>query len=169
MTMEKRRSLIITLLLDEASQMFFDKQRKLYFPTYANFTNAHLTLFHKLPTKETQVQEILEQICTIDKFDMKVVRIQNNHNFIAYEISSSALLDIHSTLQIAFTKLLHLKDKEILWPHITIQNKVTEYKAKKTHQKLMETFVPFTITAIGISSWFYTKNNWEKQRDIYFK
>ncbi len=169
MPMEKRRSLIITLLLDEASQLFFDKQRKLYFPAYANFTNAHLTLFHKLPANEIQVQEIFEQIFTIDKFDMQVVNIQNNHNFIAYEISSPYLVDIHSTLQIAFSKFLHLKDREILWPHITIQNKVTEYKAKKTHQKLLETFVPFTITAIGISSWFYTKNKWEKQRDIYFK
>ena len=169
MLVEKRRSLIITLLLDEVSQAFFDKQRKLYFPAYANFTDAHLTLFHKLPVHEIQVQKTLEQISHQEKFDMQVINLKNIHNFIAFEIESSKLSAIHAALQTAFTNLLHFKDKEKLWPHITILNKATAYKAKTTHKKLMETFVPFTIKAMGVSTWIYTKNNWEKQTDIYFK
>ncbi len=163
-----KRSIIITLKIDNASQLFFDSQRKLYFPAYANFTCAHLTMFHKLPSNEILIKAALQQLSSIDTFEMQVTNIKNIGNFIAYEISSPTLQAIHQKLQIAFTHWLLLKDRQPLWPHITIQNKATDYKAMKTHQKLMETFAPFPIQAIGFTSWFYTKNKWEKEADYFF-
>jgi len=44
--------LILTLTLDEASQAFFDEQRRQYFPPKINYLSAHLTLFHALPGAE---------------------------------------------------------------------------------------------------------------------
>ncbi len=57
----------------------------------------------------------------------------------------------------------------MLWPHITIHNKATVYKAFKTHEKLLADFKPFGITAIGFTTWFYTEKQWLKKEDNIFK
>ena len=48
--------LVVTLKIDEPSQLFFDKQRTAHFPPYANYVPAHITLFHKLPTGNTAIE-----------------------------------------------------------------------------------------------------------------
>ncbi|WP_208644854.1 2'-5' RNA ligase family protein [Mucilaginibacter kameinonensis] len=46
----EKKTLILTLRLDEESQAFFDEMRKRHFPQERNFLKAHLTLFHQLPS-----------------------------------------------------------------------------------------------------------------------
>ncbi|MEQ1554263.1 MAG: 2'-5' RNA ligase family protein [Ferruginibacter sp.] len=168
MNLQQKNTLIITLKIDDESQVFFNAQRKAYFPAYANFAEAHLTLFHKLPNDNKLIFETLENSMNIKAFKMLVKSIINNKNFIAYEIDSEVLQNLHNNMQIDFANYINKKDKEILWPHITIQNKATVYKAQKTHQKLLETFIPFNITAIGISVWYYNKKCWQKFKDYLF-
>jgi hypothetical protein len=168
MNITNKKSLIINLKIDDVSQTFFNEKRKQYYPAYANFVDAHVTLFHKLPSDKEIVHETLEQLCKTDIFYMQVVGIKNIENFVAYDIVSHTLQAIHVQMQTAFANMLNEKDKEILWPHITVHNKATEYKAFKTHQKLVENFEPFSITAIGFTTWFYAKKVWVKNADYFF-
>jgi 2'-5' RNA ligase superfamily len=163
-----KKSLIITLKMDDASQTFFNKKRKQYYPAYANFVDAHITLFHKLPSDKNIIYQTLQQLCHTKAFEMQVVGIKNIDNFVAYVIVSPTLQNIHTEMQAAFTTMLNEKDKDILWPHITVHNKATVYKAFKTHEKLLEAFVPFSITAIGFITWYYAKKEWIKKEDYLF-
>jgi 2'-5' RNA ligase superfamily len=166
--MKNKRSLIITLKIDDISQQFFNEKRKQYFPAYANFVDAHITLFHKLPSDKDFVYETLELLSKTSVFDMQVGDIKNIENFVAYEITSSTLQTMHAAMQTAFASMLNEKDKEILWPHITVHNKATIYKAFKTYEKLLADFKPFNITAIGFTTWFYAKKAWVKKEDYLF-
>jgi hypothetical protein len=163
-----KKSLIITLKIDDASQTFFNEKRKQYYPTYANFVDAHITLFHKLPSDKQIVYDTLQTLSDTTIFEMQVVGIKNIENFVAYDITSTTLLNIHAKMQTAFLNMLNEKDKEVLLPHITVQNKATVYKAFKTHEKLLANFKPFNITAIGFTTWFYANKTWIKKEDYLF-
>jgi 2'-5' RNA ligase superfamily len=163
-----KKSLIITLKIDHVSQSFFNEKRKQHYPSYANFVEAHITLFHKLPADKNIVYETLQHLCNTKIFTMQVEDIKNIDNFVAYDIASSTLQNIHTQLQTVFTNMLNEKDKEILWPHVTVHNKATVYKAFKTHEKLLENFKPFSINAIGFTTWLYAKKLWTKKEDYLF-
>lgn len=163
-----KKSLIITLKIDEKSQEFFNLKRKQYYPAYANFVNAHITLFHKLPIDNLIVQDILFDLCKTNVFEMQIVGIKIINNFVAYEITSFTLQNIHAKMQTTFANMINEKDKEKLWPHITIQNKATSYKALKTHKILITDFVPFSITAKGFTCWFYQQKKWTWHADYLF-
>ena len=167
--MKNKTSLIITLKIDDASQTFFNEKRKQYYPAYANFVDAHITLFHKLPFDKEMLYHTLKQMSNTNIFDMQVVGIKNIENFVAYDIASPKLQNIHASMQATFTNMLNEKDKETLWPHITMHNKATEYKAFKTHEKLLEDFKPFSITAVGFTTWLYAKKEWIKKEDFLFE
>jgi 2'-5' RNA ligase len=169
MNIVKRRTIIVTLLIDEISQAFFDTQRKKYFPAYANFTTAHLTLFHCLPNKEFFFESINSHVSSLQSFNLKVTGIMHNKTFNGYKIEADTLLNFHQKLQHSFKPFLSQKDTMPLHPHITVQNKTTTYKALKTKQLLEANFVPFEVTAIGISCWLFSKNNWEHKCDYLFK
>jgi 2'-5' RNA ligase superfamily len=162
------KSLIITLKMDDVSQAYFNEKRKQYYPAYANFVDAHISLFHKLPSDKNIVYDTLNQLCNTNEFDMQIVGIKNIDNFVAYDIVSPALQNIHATMQATYANMLNEKDREILWPHITIHNKATVYKAFKIHEKLLADFKPFCITAIGLTTWFYAKKQWTKKDDYLF-
>ncbi len=163
-----KKSLIITLKMDEASQIFFNEKRKQHYPAYANFVAAHITLFHKLPADKPLVYDTLMELSKTSIFEMQVVDVKNIENFVAYEISSPTLQSLHAAMQKIFTNMLNEKDKELLWPHIAVHNKATVYKAYKTHQKLLDNFVPFNITAIGFTTWLYAKKAWVWKEDYLF-
>ena len=71
-------------------------------------------------------------------------------------------------MQAYFSTYLTAQDRNKLWPHITIQNKVTAYKALVTHTLLDPKFVPFTIRAQGLSVWKYLNGPWEHMSDHLF-
>ncbi len=169
MVLEKKKTIIVTLLLDEVSQSFFDTQRKEYFPAFANFTNAHLTLFHCLPNRDLVIETLSSKAKKTTTFSIDITSIVNKKSFNGYGISSKTLSALHTDLQNEFTDMLSKKDLKPIWPHITIQNKTTAYKAEKTFTLLQESFSPFTAHALGMSCWYYTKNCWEKKEDFLFR
>ena len=163
-----KKSLIITLKIDDASQAFFNEKRKQYYPAYANFVDAHITLLHKLPADKNIVYDTLNKMSKINVFDMEVEGIKHIDNFVAYDIVSQTLQHMHAEMQTTFANMLNEKDKEILWPHITVHNKATVYKAFKTYEKLLKDFKPCSIIAIGFTTWFYAKKQWIKKEDFLF-
>ena len=160
--------LVITLKIDESNQQFFNEQRKKYFPAHCNYVDAHITLIHKLPSNNLDVENVLKKFATRSTFDISVNDIVLQKTAVAYEIFSDELLRLHREMQNDLQPYLIRNDRKKLWPHITIQNKVTAYKAFKTHAALLPLFEPITATAIGFSCWYYVKGYWEKKGDYLF-
>ena len=168
-TFLKSVPLIVTLKIDEASQIFFNEQRKKYFPAYCNYVDAHITLFHKLPSNKIDIDHILEKFSKRNPFELNIANLVLQSNGIAYEIECEELLQLHKEMQEDLSGYLIRNDRKKLCPHITIQSKVTAYKAFKTHATLLSTFIkPLSATAVGFSCWYYVKGYWEKKRDYLF-
>ena len=160
--------LIITLKIDEPSQKFFTAQRTKYFPKHLNYLAAHITLFHKLPDVD-QINNTLNMLSKRTGFEMNIIGLKNIGGGVAYMVDSPCLLQIHEEMQDHFSAMLIGKDKMKIWPHITVQNKVTAHKANVLYKQLSETFIPFTVTAVGFSSWLYLQGPWEKKSDYLFQ
>ena len=165
---EKSLPLIVTLKLDEASQQYFSELRKAHYPAHVNYIDAHLTLFHRLPSNKTIITDALAALNKYEPFSMEVTGIRNMGKGVAFTLKSRKLHNLHIELQQKFTKFLIRKDRQILWPHITVQNQVTANKAQKLFEQLNTDFKPFIITAAGISTWLYQKGPWEHEGDYLF-
>ena len=165
---EKSLPLIVTLKIDEASQQYFSDLRKAHYPSHVNYIDAHLTLFHRLPSDKTIITDTLAPLNKYEPLPIEVTGIRNMGKGVAFTLKSRKLFQLHKGLQKRFTKFLISKDRQILWPHITVQNQVTANKAQKLYDELNTNFKPFTITAIGISTWLYQKGPWEHLGDYDF-
>ena len=162
--------LILTLKLDDAAQLLFNAERNLYFPAERNFLNAHLTLFHQLPAKEHSVLSDIEKVAAdTPRLILQVASIVSIGNGTAYKIASSELLTLHRSLQQLWMQWIIPQDKQKLWPHITIQNKVSAEKAKDLQETLKVKFKPFEIYGTGFSLWEYRGGPWRFIKDYNFK
>ena len=63
-------------------------------------------------------------------------------------------------IQDLLKEYLHEKDKQTLNPHITIQHKVTEFKASQVFEKLSADFKSFVCYGSGLSTFMYNKGPW---------
>ena len=160
--------LVVTLKIDEHSQLFFNEKRIMFFPAHANYVDAHITLFHKLPSINLDIEIGMTQFAQHKKFDLLISDIILFETSVSYAIESPQLLHLHAKMQSKFGPYLIRNDRKIMKPHITIQNKVTTYKAQKTHALLLKDFKPFVVKAIGFTSWYYVKGYWDKKEDYLF-
>lgn len=152
--------LIITLSLDKLSQDYFTELRNQYYPRYCNHLDAHLTLFHHLPADLPGIEEILQTAVKRNIIDLLVSGVHNTGNGVSFTVVSEELLQLHKELQLLFDPHLCTKDRAELRPHITVQHRVTAYKAKQTEEILMKDFEPFSIQGIGLATWLYMKGPW---------
>lgn len=162
------KPIVITLELEAEAKAFFNEQRKLYFPSHINYLDAHLTLFHALPPNEMIIEQTLEKISKRDFINLEITGLKHIGNGVVYMISSPVLQVLHKSMQQSFKSFLIGKDKQVLWPHITIQNKVTDFKSKLLYEKLAADFKAFTVKGIGISSFLYDGGPWIHQKDFPF-
>ena len=152
-------SLIITLKIEEEAQSFFEKKRSEYYPRHCNYVPAHITFFHALPNSSLFL-EGLHQAAPHKEVTMDVASILSFNNGMAYELKNEQLQILHSHLQKLFLKELSGKDKKIWSPHITVQNKVTEFKAQKSCKELLQYFKPFSFKVEGFNVYVYEKKRW---------
>ncbi|MCC8410244.1 2'-5' RNA ligase family protein [Mucilaginibacter sp. UR6-1] len=168
--MEGTQPLILTLKLDNNAQMFFNDLRKQYFPPGRNFIDAHLTLFHQLPPGQHEVFELLYEIGKQrQSFTVNVSRIVSIGNGVAFKCESDELQKLHQYLQQQWRQWLIPQDRQKLWPHITIQNKVSADVAQATLNRLLATFTPFSIKVTGFSLWKYLGGPWEFAEEFLFQ
>lgn len=157
----KSAPIIITLEMEITYQEYFNAMRKKHFPAYANFLDAHITLFHKLPQRLPRLAEQLETFASRAAFKLSITGIKHMGTGVAFVIESKELKQLHKKMQASFKPWLISKDRLKLWPHITIQNKVTEYKSRLLYEELAASFVPFEVMATGFASWQYLKGPWK--------
>jgi hypothetical protein len=154
--------LIVTLTLDEKSQQFFNALRKANFPPERNYLDAHLTLFHHLPPDEQQVINDIAQITADNRaLDLPVTEVKSIGAGVVYKIESPLLQNIHLYLQQRWQRWLTPQDKNKLWPHITVQNKVPPEQARLLTKQLQQEFKPFMITGTGLSLFEYQGGPWK--------
>ena len=161
--------LIISLQLLPEEQAFFNALRAEHFPAHANYLDAHITLFHRLPAKEPLIRETLLQLARRPAMPITVTGVLSAGNWVAYTLESAELQQLHQSMQAAFNQWLIRQDRQPLRPHITIQNKVTAYKAQLLQQRLQAAFTPFQLHATGFCTWQYLKGPWKKVEEMVFE
>ncbi|HEY0059736.1 MAG TPA: 2'-5' RNA ligase family protein [Flavisolibacter sp.] len=161
--------LIITLMLDESSALYFNTLRKTHFPPERNFLEAHLTLFHNLPAQGVDIIKEVEAFCKGQKaMTLEVSQVVSIGAGVAFKIQSPELEALHKKLQQQWEQWLIPQDRQKLWPHITVQNKVSSEQAKALQLELAASFTPFSIQGLGLSVWHYLGGPWRSAGDFQF-
>jgi 2'-5' RNA ligase len=148
--------------LDEHAFAFFNELRRKHFPPERNYLQAHLTLFHHLPAEEPLIIDTIQQVVSQHTtLPLAVTSTAFIGNGVAYKIESKELLELHSSLQSAWKAWLIPQDKQRLWPHVTVQNKVPAATARQLYEQLTKAFIPFTAYGTGLNLWVYRGGPWE--------
>lgn len=154
--------LILTLSLDADSQQFFNTLRNRHFPPERNYLDAHLTLFHHLPANEPQIiNDIKLAVNTYSTLLLQVTEIKSIGNGVAYKIECTKLQQLHKHLQQQWEQWLIPQDRQKLWPHITVQNKVDPAQAMLLKAELEQTFKTFEVNGTGLSLFEYEGGPWK--------
>ncbi|MDO7853769.1 2'-5' RNA ligase family protein [Hymenobacter convexus] len=163
--------LILTLVLDDAGQAYFNDLRRQHFPPKINYLDAHLTLFHHLPGPELAgVSEQLRHISsTQEPLALRVAGLRSLGRGVAFTIENDELRTLHRRLQTAFAPHLTPQDQQKLQPHVTIQNKVEPAAARQLLAELQATFEPFEARGTGLHLWSYRNGPWESLAEFPFE
>lgn len=153
--------MIVTLEMEEQVQAFFNAQRAAYFPAHRNYLDAHLTLFYHLPLHEPAITPILLAAAQRPSMTLRVDAPVNIGTGVAYSLVSEELQVWQEQLQQQLDPWLKRQDRKKLWPHITIQNRVTAFKAQLLFEKLKADFNPFDIKIKGFRTWMYFYGPWK--------
>ncbi|WP_419760118.1 2'-5' RNA ligase family protein [Acidisoma sp.] len=156
--------LILTLVLDDTSQAFFDRARELWFPPRLNFIRAHVTMFHHLPGAQlASIRNDLASVCA-GQFPVKVAvtGLRSLGRGVAYTLRTPEIEGLRSRLAGQWRDDLTAQDRQGWRPHVTVQNKVSPTEAKATLERLSGEFVPFMATATGVALWRYLGGPWEE-------
>jgi hypothetical protein len=161
--------LILTIKLDDDSQLYFDQLREAHFPPERNYLAAHLTLFHHLPPNQLQLINDIDSIAKRNStLSLEVTEVKSIGNGVALSIECPPLGHLHSYLQKLWFDWLIPQDRQRLWAHITVQNKVSSDLARSLKAELTEQFKPFTAKGVGLSLYEYKNGPWDFVRTFDF-
>jgi hypothetical protein len=161
--MSLEQPLILTARMDEHSFAFFDSLRKLHFPEERNFLRAHLTLFHKLPGRDSAaIANDLDEIgAATEILPLAFTGWRSLGRGVAMNVESTKLTAVRS----AFSKRrfgdLTPQDRQGFRPHITVQNKVEPAVATKLLDELVGQGWPSAGQVVGLELWRYLGGPWE--------
>ncbi len=162
--------IIITLKINTDAAAYFNNLRKQHFPAERNYLDAHLTLFHHLPRNEDAIFEAVKTVCLQQKLmNLQVAQVASIGAGVAFKLECEALKKLHKNLQQQFQLWLTPQDKQALWPHITIQNKVDRATAIKLQLELSSNFKPFEIQGLGLTLWEYLGGPWQLLETVDFE
>jgi 2'-5' RNA ligase len=156
--------LILTLGMDDASQTWFDNQRRAHFPPERNHLAAHLTLFHHLPgDRMGEIFATVEEACRQQEpMVLKATGLLLLGRGVAYKLESPELEALRRRLAKEWEPWLTAQDQQGLRPHVTVQNKVAPEEARALREELMAGFSPFEVGGEGLLLWRYLGGPWER-------
>jgi len=161
--------LILTVKFDDDSQLYFDKLREAHFPPERNYLAAHLTLFHHLPPNQLQLVNDIESIVNrYQTLTLEVTEVKSIGNGVAFQIECPLLGQLHNYLQKLWFDWLTPQDRQRLWAHVTVQNKVPPEQARMLKAQLSEGFEPFNAKGVGLSLYEYKNGPWDFVRSFDF-
>lgn len=161
---------ILVLLLDDAAQSVVQTLRQQYYPTYTSKMPAHLTLIHTLPIDIDIFDKTLQAIAAAQPiFAVNIDKILPFKNGNALGITSKELMQLHQDIVTGLLPLLYTKDRQFFEPHITIQYKVTSWKAQQIGVLLQQTWQPYLATAMGMQLLTYELGVVKTVKTYFFK
>jgi 2'-5' RNA ligase len=162
--------LILTLMLDERSQAFFDRAREQWFPAKLNFIAAHITLVHHLPGAQlASIGDDLAIICARQSpVRVSVTGLRSLGRGVAYMLHTAEIEQLRSGLATQWRNDLTAQDRQGWRPHVTVQNKVSPAEARDLLARLTRAFVAFDATATGLALWHYRGGPWENEAVVPF-
>ena len=164
-------ALIVTALLDAASQARFDSERQQHFPAAINFLHAHVTLFHALPGEELEnIAHTLETICYAQApcgFQTRGLRFLGRG--VAYDLHMPELCEVRARLAAIWLKWLTPQDRQGFRPHVTVQNKVSPAVARSLLAELQVAYAPWQGEVVGLALWRYEAGPWSAIGDMRFR
>jgi 2'-5' RNA ligase len=152
---------ILTLTLDPEAQADFDAVRSAHFPRTRLLVGAHVTLFHALPNDADIAPAIKVQASNTAAFPVSVSGLRFLGRGVAFVLDSARLHQVRAHLRQLWAPRLTPQDRQPWRPHVTIQNKVEPAVAKALHAELASAFVPYMITATGLTLWRYRNGPWD--------
>lgn len=167
--------LILTLLLDAASEKLLTTLRTSYFPKARNYLNAHVTLFHALPPSSYDIYtQSLSRIASRERpfiIGIKTPFLLGRRG-VGLNLASHKLRILHQELLEMWREegiQLTEQDKRTLKAHVTVQNKVTEEEARETLEKVQRQFREMACKGEGFSLWRYEETGtWSHLEDFRF-
>ena len=163
MTTGLNAPLILTAMLDPASQARFERERQRYFPPSRNLVPAHVTLFHHLPgDQRAEVDRALLAACVAQPpapFAATGLRFLGAGT--AYILEMPDIARFRNRLATAWKAWLTAQDAQRWQPHLTIQNKQPAAEAKRVHAELLAGFTRQDGLVTGVVMWEYHGGPWE--------
>ena len=154
--------LVVTLLLDQATQTRFDDLRRRHFPPERNHLAAHVTVFHALPgEREDAVLDDVAELAPAAPLPLRVTRVRSLGRGVAYDLEGGEVAALRARLAERWAPWLTPQDRQRWRPHVTVQNKVDAAVARDLHARLEREFVPVGAEATGLAVWRYRGGPWE--------
>jgi hypothetical protein len=151
--------LVVTLLLEAATQARFEAERTALFPPGRTAVGAHVTLFHALPGDlRAVVRDALGEVESLVPVSVEEPRSLGRG--VAYALSCPSLEARHRSWQSRWRDRLTRQDAQRWRPHVTVQNKVTPEEARHTLERLRASFMPWTTTGVALRTWRYDGGPW---------
>jgi 2'-5' RNA ligase len=163
-------ALIVTALLDAASQARFDAERQQYFPAAINVLAAHVTLFHALPGEaRDSVARTLELACRdVPPAPFETTGLRFLGRGVAYDVHAPALVAVRARLAARWLDWLTPQDRQGFRPHVTVQNKVAPEAARRLLADLQAAYAPWRGQVQGLALWRYEGGPWTRLSDTRF-
>ncbi len=153
--------LIVTAVLDPASQQRFDDLRRRHFPPERNHLAAHVTLFHALPGGEEEAVAADLADVVDGGYGVDVTGVRFLGRGVAYDLRSPDRQRVRGELGRRWASWLMPQDRQAFRPHVTVQNKVAPDMARRLHVELTASFTPYVVRVEGLALWRYLGGPWE--------
>jgi len=168
---ETSAPLIVTLKLDDTTFSWANHLRQEHFPPERNVLPAHVTLFHALPGKHVKlIQTRLNHLGSeTPKLSLHFRTLRFLGKGVAIEVQSHELIQLRQRLATDWHDWLTSQDRQVLRPHITIQNKVTPDEARQTYENLSQEWHPIDGYGEGLLLWSYQGGPWQLVGEYLFQ
>lgn len=163
--------LILTAELPPELHRRFTDLRTEYFPPERNYLEAHVTLFHAIPSQcEEEARRYLARLAgEVPPLRGNVQGLMSLGGGTAVQLSSPDLLALRDEIAEHFRGLLTQQDQHRPRLHVTIQNKVTSKEAKALQARLSGDFEPREFAFPGLALHVYRGGPWEFLRRFAFR
>lgn len=154
--------LILTLRLDDAHRVEFDRLREAHFPPERNHLRAHVTLFHALPGADLRgiVETLREAAGRTPTPEVAVTEPYSLGRGVAFRLRSDKATALRKSLAGAWADRLTPQDRSFSGLHVTVQNKVPPADARALLADLQASFVPSRFESPGLDLWRYLGGPW---------
>lgn len=168
---EDEAPLILTAELPPELHRRYTDLRAEHFPPERNYLEAHVTLFHAIPSQcEAEICRYLARLVgEVAPVKGRVEGLMSLGGGTAIKLASPELLSVRDEIADHFRGMLTQQDQHRPRLHVTIQNKVTSKEAKALQARLTGTIEPRAINFPGLSLYAYRGGPWEFKRRFAFR